>query len=74
MVPVAGVSNGGWVCRFDTLGQWPSPHSRHQCTLVAEALVIIPVVTAMPAVAGGGDDGGALDKYVKAVQLGSVAW
>ena len=29
------------------LGQWPSPHSHHQCTLVAEALVIIPVVTAM---------------------------
>ena len=28
-------------------GQWPSPHSHHQCTLVAEALVIIPVVTAM---------------------------
>ena len=29
-----------------------------------------------PAVAGGGDDVGALDKYVKAVQLGSwaVAW
>ena len=37
-----------WVCRFDiNLGQWPSPHSHHQCTLVAEALVIIPVVTAM---------------------------
>ena len=29
------------------LGRWPSPHSCHQCTLVAEALVIIPVVTAM---------------------------
>ena len=29
------------------LGQWPSPHSHHQCTLVAEALVIIPVVPAM---------------------------
>ena len=24
-----------------------SPHSRHQCTLIAETLVIIPVVTAM---------------------------
>ena len=37
-----------WVCRFDiNLGWWPSPHS-HQCTPVAEALVIIPVVTAMP--------------------------
>ena len=41
MVPVAGVSNGiKWyqmvwrVCRIDTLGQWPSPHSRHQCTLL----------------------------------------
>ena len=37
-----------WVCRFDiNLCQWPSPHSHHQCTLVAEALVIMPVVTAM---------------------------
>ena len=41
------VWNGGWVCRFDTLGQWPSPHSRDQCTLLAEALVMIPVVTAL---------------------------
>ena len=32
------------------LGQWPSPHSRCECTLMAETLVIIPVVTAM----GGG--------------------
>ena len=38
-----------WVCRFDiNLGLWPSLHSHHQCTLVAEALVIIPAVTAMP--------------------------
>ena len=29
------------------LGRWNSPHSCHRCTLVAEALVIIPVVTAM---------------------------
>ena len=29
------------------LGQWPSPHSRHQCTLKPETLVIIPMVTAM---------------------------
>ena len=25
------------------LGQWPTPHSHRQCTLVAEALVILPV-------------------------------
>ena len=37
-----------WVCSFYiSLGQWPSPHSRHHCTLMAETLVIIPVVTAM---------------------------
>ena len=35
-----------WVCRFD-INQGQSPHSRHQCTLLAEALVIIPLVTAM---------------------------
>ena len=29
------------------LGQWFSPHSRHQCTLMADSLVTIPVVTAM---------------------------
>ena len=31
-------------CRFYNikLGHWPSPHSHHQCTLVAEALVILP--------------------------------
>ena len=38
-----------WVCRFDiiNLGQWCPPHSAPQCTLLAETLVIIPVVTAM---------------------------
>ena len=35
-----------WVCRFD-INQGQTPHSRHQCTLLAEALVIIPLVTAM---------------------------
>ena len=34
------------------LGQWPYPHSRHQCTLLIETLVIIPVVTAMGLGAG----------------------
>ena len=38
-----------WVCWFDiNLGQWPSPHSCHHCSLMAETLVMIPVVTAMP--------------------------
>ena len=45
-IPVTRVSNGMVGVQIN-LGQWPSPHSRHQCTLVAEALVIIPVVTAM---------------------------
>ena len=30
------------------LGRRPTPYSCHQFTLVAEALVIIPVVSAMP--------------------------
>ena len=40
------------------LGRWPSPHSHHQCTLVAKALVIIPVVTAMVGPGDGGEEVG----------------
>ena len=46
-IPVTRVSNDMMGVQIINLGQWPSPHSHHQCTLVAEALVIIPVATAM---------------------------
>ena len=58
-IPVTRVSNGTVGVQIN-LGQWRPPSQRPQCTLLAETLVTIPVVTAMG--------------YAAAVEEHGIAW